>query len=306
MTEILGAAPGQTAPSGNVILDVTEANFMAEVIEASKVVPVIVDFWAPWCGPCKQLTPALEAAVTAKGGKVRLAKINVDENQMIAGQMRVQSIPTVIGFVDGQPVDAFMGAVTGSEIEAFIGRLVEASGGNDGLNEALDAADEMLAEGSAADAAQTYAAILQEEPENARAMAGIVRAYIALGDLDNARAFLAGVPEVLKTDPAMMAAIAELDLKGAGGGDDSEVAGLRAAYEADPSNKQAALDLGVALAAAGDNEGAIETLLALFAQDMEWNEGAAKEQLIKIFDMLGPKDPLTAKGRRRMSSIVFA
>ena len=302
MVDIIGDAPiGAEA----LVKDVTDATFEADVINVSREVPVIVDFWAPWCGPCKQLTPALEAAVQAKKGKVRLAKVNVDENQVFASQLRVQSIPAVFAIHNGQPIDGFMGAVTGSEVQAFIDRIVEAAGGNAGLHDALDAADEMLTEGAVADAAQTFAAILQEDPENARAMGGLVRAYIALGDLDNARAFLAGIPPTLASDPAITAAAAELDLRAASA-ETGEVAQLRAAVQADENDHLARLDLAMALAGANDNEGAIDELLELFRRDREWNEEAAKTQLIKIFDMLGPKDPLAQKGRRRLSSMVFA
>ena len=302
MVDIIGDSP---AAAEHLIKDVTDASFEADVLDVSRDVPVIVDFWAPWCGPCKQLTPALEAAVTAKKGKVRLAKVNVDENQAFASQLRVQSIPAVFAIFNGQPIDGFMGALSQSELQAFIDRVVDAAGGNTGLNEALDAADEMLSEGAVADAAQTYAAILQEEQENARAMGGLVRAYIALGDLDNARAFLAGVPPALASDPALVAAAAELDLKSASA-ETGEVAQLRASLEADENNHQTRLDLALALAGAGDTEGAIDHLLELFRRDREWNEEAAKTQLIKIFDMLGPKDELAQKGRRRLSSMVFA
>ena len=304
MMDIIGAAP-DAATGGDLIKDVGEATFMADVVDASSEVPVIVDFWAPWCGPCKQLTPTLEAAVLAKKGKVRLAKVNVDENQMIAQQLRVQSIPAVFAFVNGQPVDAFMGAQTGSEVEAFIDRAVDAGGGNAGMEEALEAAEQMLAEGAVADAAQTFGAILGEEPENAQAISGMVRAYLALDDLEKARAILANVPEKLLGDPAIKAATAELELKEASA-DTGEAATLRAAVDADPTNHQARLDLALALTGGGDTEGAIAELLELFRRDSEWNDGAAKEQLIKIFDMLGPKDPVAQKGRRQLSSIIFA
>lgn len=297
---------GTTSPDADLIKDVSEATFMADVVDASSTVPVIVDFWAPWCGPCKQLTPALEAAVQKKGGKVRLAKINVDENQQIAGQMRVQSIPAVFAFVNGQPVDGFMGALQASEIDAFIDKAIAASGGEEpGLEEALKAADEMLAEGAVADAAQTYAAVLQEEPENPAAHAGLARAYLMLDDIEKARAIIANAPEAIRNDAAILAIAAEIDLKEASAAA-GDTADLKAKLDANPDDHQTRFDLAIALAGAGDNDGAIEELLDLFKRDREWNDGAAKEQLIKICDMLGPKDPTAQKGRRRLTSMIFA
>jgi len=297
---------GTQAPDADLIKDVSEATFMEDVVDASSSVPVIVDFWAPWCGPCKQLTPALEAAITKKGGKVRLAKVNVDENQQIAGQMRVQSIPAVFAFVDGQPVDGFMGALQGSEIDAFIDKAIAAKGGEEpGLEEALQAADEMLAEGAVADAAQTYAAVLQEEPENAAAHAGLAKSYLALDDPEKARAIIANAPEAVQSDALLVAVSAEIDLKEASAAA-GDTADLRAKLDANPDDHQIRFDLATALAGAGDNEAAITELLDLFKRDREWNEGAAKEQLIKICDMLGPKDPIAQSGRRRLTSMIFA
>ena len=302
MFEMDGTA---TTPPGDLVKDVTEASFMADVVDASKEVPVIVDFWAPWCGPCKQLGPALETAVAKKRGKVRMAKINVDENQMIAGQMRVQSIPAVFAFVDGQPVDGFMGNQTPAQIDEFVDRIAGMGGEDAGLAEAIEAANQMLDEGAAADAAQTFAAILGEEPEIPEAHAGMIRAYLAMDQLDQAKAFLAAVPEKIASNAAIAAVAAEIDLREASA-DAGEVGELRAALAANPDDLQARYDLGVALAAAGGNEEAIAALLEVFRRDREWNEGAAKEQLIKIFDMLGPKDALAQKGRRQLSSMIFA
>jgi putative thioredoxin len=210
MLELGGQVPSAT----DLIKDVSEADFMAEVVEASQQVPVIVDFWAPWCGPCKTLGPALEAAVTKAGGAVRMVKVNVDENQMIAGQLRVQSIPTVYAFWQGQPIDGFQGALPASELDAFIGRVIAASGGgagDDGLAEAVAAAEEMLEQGAATDAAQTFAAILQEDAQNAAAYGGLVRAYIALDDLEQAEAILNGAPAEISKAPELEAAHAQLD-----------------------------------------------------------------------------------------------
>ncbi len=292
--------------AADLIKDVSEATFMADVVDASAEVPVIVDFWAPWCGPCTQLTPALEAAVKARGGKLRLAKVNVDENQQIAAQMRVQSLPAVFAFVNGQPVDGFMGVQTPSQIDEFMDKVVAAGGGADnGLDEAVDAAFEMLAEGAIADAAQTFVAILGEEPEHPRALAGMARAYLAMGETDKALAFLDGVPDTVRSNPDIMSVIAEIELASAAA-DTGEVAELRAAVTTDENNHQARLDLALALAGSGDTETAIDELLELFRRDREWNDAAAKEQLIKIFDMLGPQDPIGQRGRRRLSSMVFA
>ncbi len=296
---------GTATADAPLIKDVSEATFMADVVDASQTTPIIVDFWAPWCGPCKQLTPALEAAVTKKNGKVRLVKVNVDENQQIAAQLRVQSIPAVFAFVDGQPVDGFMGALTGSEIDAFIDKAIAAGGGDDGgLEEALLAADEMLAEGAVADAAQTYAAVLAEEPENATALAGLARAYLALDDVEKARALIANAPEAIQNDPALIAISAEIDLKEASA-NAGDTADLHSKLQANPDDHQTRFDLAIALAGKGDNEAAIDELLELFKRDRDWNDGAAKEQLLKICDMLGPKDPIAKQGRRRLTSMIF-
>ena len=294
----------KTAPQGNLIKEGTEATFMKDVIEASREVPVIVDFWATWCGPCKTLGPALEAAVLAAKGKVRMVKVDVDKNQMIAGQMRIQSIPTVYAFWQGQPVDGFQGAIPASEIKKFIDKLT-ALVGDGGLEEALDAAEQMLAEGAVTDAAETFAAILGEEPENAAAFAGLVRCHMALGQLDQAEAMLGAVPAAMAKAKEIEAARAQLDLakQAANAGPEQE---LRAAVEADPADRQARFDLATALHAAGKVEEAVDVLLDLFRLDREWNEGAAKTQLLTIFDALKPTDPIVLKGRRRLSSMIFA
>jgi putative thioredoxin len=297
------AAPSAPAAS-DVIRDGTEATFMQDVIETSKTVPVIVDFWATWCGPCKTLGPALEAAVTAARGKVRLVKIDVDQNQRIAAQLRIQSIPTVYAFWQGQPVDGFQGAVPASEIKAFIDKL-SGLAGDGGLSEALDEAEKMLAEGAAADAAEVFAAILAEEPENAAAFGGLVRAQIATGGFDQAGAMLASAPAAIASSAPVEAARAQLALARQAA-EAGPLAELEAAVRADPANHQARFDYAGALHASGNVEAAVEELLDLFRRDRDWNDGAAKTQLFTIFEALKPTDPIVLRGRRRLSSMIFA
>ena len=299
----LNATPA-AAPAGDLIKDSSEATFMKDVIEASRDVPVIVDFWAPWCGPCKQLGPALEAAVAAEKGRVRMVKVNVDENQMIAAQLRIQSIPTVYAFWQGQPVDGFQGALPGSEIKKFIDRIA-ALGGDGGLAEAVAAAEQMLEEGAAVDAAETFAAILGEEPENAPAYGGLIRAHLALGNLEQAEVLATNAPTAIASAKEVEAARAQIELarQAAKAG---PVAELESAVAANANDHQARFDLAAALLAAGRTEEAMDHLLELFRRDRDWNDGAAKTQLFTIFEALNPKDPIVLKGRRKLSSMIFA
>ncbi|MEM6904750.1 MAG: tetratricopeptide repeat protein [Pseudomonadota bacterium] len=291
-------------PPADLVKDATDQSFMVDVIEASREAAIVVDFWAPWCGPCKQLTPVLEAAVKEMRGQVKLVKVNIDENQMVAGQLRVQSIPAVFGFVGGQPVDAFMGAVTPGEAKAFVERLAKMAG-EDPLEAALDEAEKMLDQGALADAVQTFAAILAEVPATPRAHAGLVRAELIQGDIEKAKAVLAAVPAELAEDPTIQAVRSAVELTEAAAGA-GEVGQLRSALEANPDDHQARFDLATALMGSGDNQGAVDELLELFRRDRDWNESAAKEQLFKLFDSLGAKDPVALAGRRRLSSMIFS
>ncbi len=304
---MLELSTGSDLPA-DLIKDTTEAGFMKDVVEASQTTPVIVDFWAPWCGPCKTLGPMLEKAVTAAKGAVKMVKVNVDEAQMIAGQLQIQSIPTVYAFHKGQPIDGFQGAQPDSEIKAFVDRVVSAGGGEapgESLNAAVEAAEEMLAEGAVVDAAQTFAAILAEEPQHAAAYGGLVRTHIAMGDLDQAEAILNGAPAEISNSAELEAAHAQIELARQAA-DAGPIAELTAAVEADPGDHQARFDLALALHAGGEVQQAVDQLLEIFRSDREWNDGAAKTQLFTIFDALKPNDPVVLNGRRKLSSMIFA
>lgn len=301
-TPKLGAAKSASP----YVKDSNEATFMADVIDASMEVPVIVDFWAPWCGPCKTLGPQLEAAVDAAKGRVKMVKVDVDENQGIAGQLRIQSIPTVYAFYQGKPVDGFQGAVPPSEVTRFVDKLAAMAPAPDGgLADAIAAADAMLAEGAVLDAIETYVAVLGEEPENIAAYAGLVRAHLAAGELDRAEELLNAAPAAMAGAKELAPLRAQIDLAraAASAGPEDE---LRAALAADPANRQAYLDLALALHASGKTDQAVSTLLDLFKLDREWNDGAARAQLFKIFEALPPQDPIVLAGRRRLSSMIFA
>jgi putative thioredoxin len=292
---------------GSLVKEVSEATFMQDVVEASKERPVIVDFWAPWCGPCKTLGPQLEEAVKAANGAVIMAKVNVDENQAIAGQMQVQSIPTVFAFSNGQPVDGFQGAVSASEIKAFVDRVVAANGGEveSGLDSAVASAEQMLDDGEFEAAIETFSAILEEDANNIKSYIGLIKCHIAVGDLDQAEAILNGIPLEISQSPEIEAVHAQIELakQARDAGPINELALL---VEKNPDDNDARFKLAQALHGAGQVEDAVDQLLELFKRDREWNDGAAKAQLFTIFEALEPNNEIVLNGRRKLSSLIFA
>ena len=294
---------GAGAADADLVKNTTTKDFMRDVIEASREVPVLVDFWAPWCGPCRQLTPILEKAVRAAKGAVRLVKLNIDEHPEIPGQMGVQSIPAVFAFQDGRPVDGFMGVLPESRINAFIARLIGDSTGD--LAADLEAAEAALAAGDVNTAAQLFGETLQQDRENAQSLAGLAKCYIKTGDLARAEQTLALVPPAKAESAPVAGARAALELarKAPAAGD---VESLRAKLASDPKDAQARFDLALALAVKGDHNGALNELLILIAKQRTWNDDAARKQLLQLFDAWGPTDPATISGRQRLSSLLFA
>jgi putative thioredoxin len=299
---LIGETTG--AAAGDIIKDGTDASFMADVIEASRVQPVIVDFWATWCGPCKQLGPALERAVAAAKGAVKLVKIDIDRNPSFAGQLRVQSIPAVFAFLDGRPVDGFMGALPDSQVKAFVERLAKQGGGgaDDGLDEVLALARESLELGDLGGAAQAYAQVLQHDPENVKALGGLARVYVASGEPDRAREILDMAPPDAK-DPDIDSVRAALALAADA---PSDVREFEVRLAKDPNDFEARFELAKALAGHGRLEVAVDHLLAIIEADREWNEQAARKQLLTIFEAAGPASELAKQGRRRLSAILFS
>ena len=295
-----GAAPG----GADLIKETTTAGFTKDVIEGSKQALVLVDFWADWCGPCKQLTPLIEKVVRSYGGKVRLVKLNVDQHPSIPGQLRIQSLPTVYAFRDGKPLDGFMGLQPESTIRAFIDKLLGEEGAAD-LVAALEAADKALDGGDLQGAAEIYAAVLQEDRQNVAAIAGLARCYLKSGDVARAEQTIALVPPDKQTTGPVASVKAAIELA-KHAGSPADHAALEAKIAANPADHQARIDLAVALAAGGDKARALDQLLESFRRDRNWNEQAARKQLVQLFDAWGPKEPATMDGRRRLSSLMFS
>jgi putative thioredoxin len=308
MEQLIGMGGAASATAG-VIKDSNTENFVADVIDASQDVPVIVDFWAPWCGPCKQLTPVLEKVVKEARGAVRLVKINTDENQDLAGQMRIQSIPSVFAFVKGRPVIAFAGAQPESQIKAFVARLIQAAGGPAGpspIEQAIAQAEAALAGGDSGTASAIFGQVLAHDAQNVAAIAGLARCHIEAGDLTEARAVLARATGDLAKNNAITAALAAIELAEQAAKSQGQTAEFLRRLEINGNDHQARFDLAMALYGGGQREGAIDELLELFRRDRKWQDEAARTQLVKFFEALGPTDPLTLSGRRRLSSLMFA
>jgi putative thioredoxin len=313
---LASSGPTEAGAAGALIKDSTIETFAEDVMVASRDAPIIVDFWATWCGPCKTLGPMLEKAVTALGGKVKMVKVDIDQNQMLAQQLRIQSVPTVMAFIGGQPVDGFAGALPESEINAFLDRVLQMAdqaglGGQDGTDPAamLDAADEAFNAGDLATASQAYGYVAQsleeDKPEKARAIAGLARCHIASGNMDEARQMLEMVPEAFKDDKAVTSVAAALDLAEAEK-DAPEVDAAAAKAAANPEDMQAQFDYANALTSAGKMEEGMDVLLAMIAKNRAWEEEAARKQLLKLFDALGNSHELTIQGRRKLSSVLFS
>ncbi|MDB4071509.1 tetratricopeptide repeat protein [Amylibacter sp.] len=289
-----------------LIKDVNEDTFMDDVIEASKSSPIVVDFWAPWCGPCKTLGPTLEAEVKATNGKIKMVKIDIDQNQNLASQMRIQSIPAVFAFVDGQPIDGFMGAKAPSELKVFIEKLLEKVTDDEGdLSEAIAVADEMLEAEEFDDAAETFEAILGEDPNSSLAFVGLFKSKMGAKKLNDAKKMLGEIPDTLKNKPEILALQAQIDLTNQAEGI-GELNDLRKLLSTDVNNHQVRFDLALALFTKGETGEAIQELLVIFRVDQGWNDDAARQQLFKFFDILGGEDPITLSGRRQLASMVFA
>jgi putative thioredoxin len=292
------------AVADGLIKDATTQSFMKDVIEESKRQPVLVDFWAPWCGPCKQLTPILEKVVRAAKGKVKLVKMDIDAHPAIPGQMGIQSIPAVIAFVNGQPADGFMGALPESQVLAFLARIAKEPIGSE-EKDLLKTADAALADGDVAGAADLYAKVLAQDAANVGALAGLARAYLATGSLEPAKQTLDLVPEAKRNDPAVAAARAALELaelaKSVG-----PIAELEGKVAANPLDHQARFDLAVALNSKGRRLEAVDHLIEIVKRDRKWNDDGARKQLVQFFEAWGPTDEATVAGRKRLSSILFA
>ena len=294
---------GAVTSDADLIKNTTTKDFMHDVIDASREVPVLVDFWAPWCGPCRQLTPILEKAVRAAKGAVRLVKLNIDDHPQIPGQMGVQSIPAVFAFQDGRPVDGFMGALPESRVTAFIARLIGDT--VDDVAADVEAAEAALASGDLNTAAQLFGEVLQQDRENVQSLAGLAKCYIKTGDLARAEQTLALVPPAKAEAAPVASARAALELARKAG-EAGDVDSLRTKLAAEPKDPQIRFDLALALNAKGDRNGALEELLLLVAKNRTWNDDAARKQLLQLFDAWGPTDPATVSGRQRLSSLLFA